>query len=120
MASSVLSGCAASAGLPTPVAAAALSAASVELGVCCAGGVAGVCAVVGVVFLTMMRAGLPTAVAPAGIGLMTTAFEPILAPLPIVKPPSIWAPAPTTMSASSVGWRLVPLYKLVPPKVTPW
>src|SRR6516162_7770343 len=52
------------------------------------------------------RAGLPTAVPPAGTGLTTTAFEPIFASAPIVKPPSTLAPAPTITPRSSVGWRL--------------
>src|SRR5690606_18680452 len=66
------------------------------------------------------RAGLPTAVAPAGTGLITTALEPIRAWAPTVKPPRIWAPAPTTTPSSSVGWRFSPLYRRVPPRVTPW
>ena len=68
----------------------------------------------------MMRAGLPTAVAPGGTGLVTTADEPILAPSPTVKPPSTWLLAPTTTPLPSVGCRLVPLPSEVPPSVTPW
>ena len=67
----------------------------------------------------MMRAGLPTAVAPAGTGLMTTALLPTRAPSPTTKPPSTLAPAPTTTPRPSVGWRLAPLYSDVPPSVTP-
>ena len=68
----------------------------------------------------LTRAGLPTAVAPAGTGLVTTAFEPTLAPAPTVKPPSTCALAPTITPASSVGWRLAPRASEVPPSVTPW
>ena len=67
-----------------------------------------------------LRAGLPTAVAPAGTGLVTTALLPTLAPSPTVKPPSTLAPAPTMTLLPSVGWRLAPLYSEVPPSVTPW
>ncbi|MDR9178417.1 hypothetical protein FEP16_05573 [Burkholderia multivorans] len=66
-----------------------------------------------------MRAGLPTAVPPAGTGFTTTAFEPIFAPAPTVKPPSTFAPAPTITPASSVGWRFAPRVSDVPPSVTP-
>ena len=69
---------------------------------------------------SMMRAGLPTAVAPAGTGLVTTALEPTLAPSPTSKPPKTLAPAPTMTLRPKVGCRLAPLYKEVPPKVTPW
>ena len=48
------------------------------------------------------RAGLPTAVAPGGTGLTTTALEPTLAPSPTVKPPRILAPAPTITPRSSM------------------
>ena len=68
----------------------------------------------------MIRAGMPTAVAPAGTGLMTTALLPILALSPTSKPPSTLAPAATTTFFPSVGWRLLPLYSEVPPSVTPW
>src|SRR5256885_4841368 len=51
--------------------------------------------------LAMMRAGMPTAVAPAGTGLMTTALLPILAPSPTSKPPSTLAPALTTTDRKS-------------------
>jgi hypothetical protein len=68
----------------------------------------------------MMRAGLPTAVAPAGTGRVTTAPEPTRAPAPTVKPPSTLALAPMITPASSVGWRLAPLTSEVPPSVTPW
>jgi hypothetical protein len=57
----------------------------------------------------MMRAGLPTAVAPGGTGLTTTAPEPTRAPSPTVKPPSTWALAPTITPRPKVGWRLAPL-----------
>ncbi|MNJ73176.1 hypothetical protein D3C77_699370 [compost metagenome] len=67
---------------------------------------------------TMMRPGMPTAVAPAGTARVTTAFEPILAPAPTVNGPRILAPAPTITPSSNVGWRL-PLFQLVPPSVTP-
>ncbi|MNJ72488.1 hypothetical protein D3C77_691450 [compost metagenome] len=67
----------------------------------------------------MIRPGMPTAVAPAGTALVTTALEPILAPAPTVNGPSTLAPAPTTTPSSRVGWRL-PLFQLVPPRVTPW
>ena len=69
---------------------------------------------------SMMRAGMPTAVAPGGTGLSSTAFEPTRAPSPTVKPPSTLAPALTTTPRPSVGWRLAPLYSVVPPSVTPW
>ena len=68
----------------------------------------------------MMRAGMPTAVAPAGTGLMTTALAPILALSPTVKPPITLAPALTNTFLPSVGCRLAPLYSEVPPSVTPW
>ena len=67
----------------------------------------------------MIRAGLPTAVAPAGTSLTTTAFEPILAPSPTVNDPNTLAPAPMITPRSKVGCRLVPLDSDVPPKVTP-
>ena len=56
----------------------------------------------------MMRAGLPTAVAPGGTGLTTTALEPTRAPSPTVKPPSTCELAPTITPRPSVGWRLAP------------
>ena len=56
-----------------------------------------------------MRAGIPTAVAPAGISFKTTAFDPIRAPSPTVKPPRTFAPALTTTPLPKVGWRLTPL-----------
>ena len=65
-----------------------------------------------------MRAGIPTAVAPAGTSLTTTALEPIFAPAPMVIGPKIFAPAPMTTPFSRVGWRL-PLFHEVPPSVTP-
>src|SRR6185437_16741974 len=46
-------------------------------------------------FLVMMRAGMPTAVAPAGTSLSTTALAPIIAPSPMVTGPRILAPQPT-------------------------
>ncbi len=67
-----------------------------------------------------MRAGLPTAVAPGGTGLTTTALDPMRAPAPTVKPPSTCELAPTMTPASSVGWRLAPRASDVPPSVTPW
>ena len=68
----------------------------------------------------MRRAGVPTAVAPAGTGLVTTAPEPTRAPSPTVKPPRMQALAPTMTPRSSVGWRLAPRTSEVPPSVTPW
>ena len=68
----------------------------------------------------MMRAGLPTAVAPGGTGFITTALDPTRAPSPTVKPPSTCALAPTITPLPKVGWRLVPRPRLVPPSVTPW
>src|ERR1700733_11791404 len=76
-------------------------------------------AVAGTAAGTITRAGLPTAVPPAGTGLTTTAFEPIFASAPIVKPPSTLAPAPTITPRSSVGCRLAPRVSDVPPSVTP-
>ena len=67
----------------------------------------------------MMRAGMPTAVQPAGTSRTTTALEPILASAPMVIGPRILAPAPTTTPSHRVGWRL-PLFQEVPPSVTPW
>ena len=65
-----------------------------------------------------MRAGMPTAVAFSGTSFTTTAFEPILAFLPMVIGPNTLAPAPITTPCSKVGWRL-PLFQEVPPNVTP-
>ena len=67
----------------------------------------------------MIRAGLPTAVPRAGTGFVTTAFDPIFASAPIVKPPSTFAPAPTITPRSSVGCRFAPRVSDVPPSVTP-
>src|ERR1700710_2977912 len=61
------------------------------------------------------RAGLPTAVPPAGTGFTTTAFDPIFAPAPTVNPPSTFAPAPTITPRPSVGWRLAPRSSDAPP-----
>ena len=69
---------------------------------------------------SMIRAGLPTAVAPGGTGLVTTAPEPTRAPSPTVKPPRMQALAPTITPRSSVGCRLAPFTSEVPPRVTPW
>ncbi len=43
---------------------------------------------------SMIRAGLPTAIAPAGTSLSTTALAPMIAPSPIRTAPSTTAPAP--------------------------
>ena len=51
----------------------------------------------------MMRAGLPTAVAPAGTARTTTALEPILAPSPTVNAPNTCAPAPIITPRPKVG-----------------
>jgi hypothetical protein len=51
----------------------------------------------------MIRAGMPTAVQPAGTSHRTTAFAPIFAPSPIVKPPRILAPAPISTPAPITG-----------------
>ncbi|MOA43064.1 hypothetical protein D3C78_1651770 [compost metagenome] len=51
----------------------------------------------------MIRPGMPTAVAPAGTGRVTTALEPTLAPAPTVNGPRIFAPAPTITPSSRVG-----------------
>ena len=67
-----------------------------------------------------MRAGMPTAVAPAGTGCSNTELAPTRAPSPTVKPPSTLAPALTITPRPSVGWRLVPGVSDVPPSVTPW
>src|SRR5271154_696588 len=48
-------------------------------------------------------AGTPTAVAPAGTSISTTAFAPMLAPSPIVTAPRIFAPAPTFTDFPSLG-----------------
>ena len=56
---------------------------------------------------------------PALTGLMTTEFEPIWLPSPIVMAPSTFAPAPMVTLSSMVGWRF-PWPRLVPPRVTPW
>jgi tagatose-1,6-bisphosphate aldolase non-catalytic subunit AgaZ/GatZ len=64
------------------------------------------------------RAGMPTAVAPAGTSRTTTALEPTFAPSPTRIGPRILAPAPTTTLRPSVGCRL-PLFQEVPPRVTP-
>ena len=66
-----------------------------------------------------IRAGMPTAVDPAGTSRTTTALEPTLAPSPTRIGPRILAPAPITTLRPSVGWRL-PLFHDVPPSVTPW
>mmetsp|Transcript_12790 Transcript_12790/g.27847 ORF Transcript_12790/g.27847 Transcript_12790/m.27847 type:complete len:304 (-) Transcript_12790:57-968(-) len=66
----------------------------------------------------MIRAGLPTAVAPPGIGLSTTLSAPILALSPTVMFPSIFVPAPISTSRPILGWRS-PFSFPVPPSVTP-
>ena len=71
------------------------------------------------VSLVMMRAGMPTAVAPAGTALSTTELEPTLAPSPTVKLPSTFAPALTITPLANVGWRFAPRSSEVPPSVTP-
>ena len=68
----------------------------------------------------MIRAGLPTAVAPGGTGFSTTALEPTRALSPTVKPPRICEFAPTITPRPSVGWRFAPFVSKVPPSVTPW
>jgi hypothetical protein len=60
------------------------------------------------------------AMAAAEDSFITTALEPTRAPSPTVKPPSTCALAPTITPLPSVGWRLVPRPRLVPPSVTPW
>src|SRR5262249_22714832 len=49
------------------------------------------------------RAGMPTATAFAGTSLVTTAFAPIFASLPMLTPPRIFAPAPTFTRSPSRG-----------------
>ena len=66
----------------------------------------------------MILAGLPTAVAPPGIGLSTTLSAPILARSPTVMLPSIFVPAPMSTSRPTLGWRS-PTSFPVPPRVTP-
>ncbi len=66
-----------------------------------------------------MTAGTPTAVAPAGTSLTTTALAPIFAPSPIHTGPRMRAPEPTTTPSPSVGWRL-PWRIETPPRVAPW
>src|SRR6185295_20232144 len=50
-----------------------------------------------------MRAGIPTAVAPAGTSASTTALAPITACAPMRTPPRILAPAPMSTWPSSTG-----------------
>src|SRR6478736_5226558 len=64
-------------------------------------------------------AGTPTATAPAGTSLSTTAFAPTCAPSPIHMGPSTFAPAPMTTWSPTVGCRL-PRFIVLPPSVAPW
>src|SRR5262249_37508845 len=52
-----------------------------------------------------MRAGTPTAVAPAGTSVTTTALAPMRAPSPTVTAPRILAPAPMNTSSPITGRR---------------
>ena len=54
----------------------------------------------------MTFAGIPTAVAPAGISRVTTAFAPIRAPVPTVMSPRTFAPIPIRTPSEIVGCRL--------------
>src|SRR5687767_2203562 len=51
----------------------------------------------------LMRAGMPTAIAPAGTSSSTTALAPMRAPSPMVTPPRILAPGPTSTAPPSTG-----------------
>ena len=51
----------------------------------------------------MIRAGMPTAVAPAGTSRRTTLIAPTFAPRPTRTPPSTWAYAPSSTSSSRTG-----------------
>jgi hypothetical protein len=68
----------------------------------------------------MMRAGLPTAVAPGGTGLVTTALLPMRAPVAHREAAQHLRIGAHDHAAPSVGWRLAPLTSEVPPSVTPW
>ena len=66
----------------------------------------------------MMRAGLPTAVAPAGTGLQTTALADAGA-VAHREAAQHLGTGPTTTPRPSVGWRGAARSE-VPPSVTPW
>ena len=66
----------------------------------------------------VIRPGTPTTTEFGGTSRTTTEPAPIRLPAPMVKPPKIPAPAPTTTFVPSVGWRFSFL-RLVPPSVTP-
>src|SRR5690606_37646961 len=65
------------------------------------------------------RAGTPTAPAPAGTSLTTTAFAPTCTSSPTHTGARIFAPAPTTTRSPSVGCRL-PRFIDRPPSVDVW
>ena len=76
-------------------------------------------------FVLIFLAGLPTIVAFSGTSFKTTALAPILAELPTVTGPKIWALEPTITLSFNVGCLLI--FRClsefsegeIPPKVTP-